>query len=256
MNINWERVIIFAALLVNSPRFVQILLKVDGLNMGQWEGGVLGLTGVATGIVLSGGQMRIAHKLPTMPNGGWKVGIAVVWTLMLIFSVVMIAPLLVVGINHQPDLAEALPTPFWRWAWSIVAVASVELIAAGVMVADAIAPEVATVKAEHPSKELVEPKLDIEIAKLEPPQPPEDTGQATTPVSLPKAKRQRTIMEYYQSHPASSQRVAEAALSIPRATIGNDLRDLETRQAISRANGVVKVLVNPEQWVGQLLREG
>jgi hypothetical protein len=220
-----------------------ILLKVDGLTMGQWEGGVLGLTGVATGIVLSGGQMRIAHKLPTMPNGGWKVGIAIVWLLMLLFSVVMIAPLLVVGISHQADLSEALATPFWRWAWSIVAVASVELIAAGVMVADAIAPEGAVGK-----RESTEAEPDIEISKPEPPQLPDEGGQTTIPLTLTKAKRQQAILEYYTTHPASSQRVAEAALSIPKATIGNDLRDLESRQAIRRANGLVTVLVSPDQW--------
>lgn len=251
MKINWEKTIIFAALLVNSPRFVQILLKVDGLTMGEWEGGVLGLTGVATGIVLSGGQMRIAHKLPNMPNGGWKVVIAVVWALMLVFSVVMIAPLLVAGINHQADLAEALPTAFWRWLWAIVAVTSVELIAAGVMVADVVAPdkpEVVTVKSDTTAKKETESVPDIDVAKPDPPRLPEWLSDPIPPLNLAKTKRQRAVLSYFMTNPASSQRVAEAALSIPKATIGNDLKELESHRAISRADGVVKVLVSPDQW--------
>lgn len=132
--------IVLAALLVNSPRFIQILLRVDGLSLGEYEAPMITATGIATGLVLSGGQMYIAHALPKVPKSRWRDLMVFGWVLMLVFSVMMISPFLVAGIQTQADLAKVLQGG-WQWGWAIVAVTSVEIIAAIAMVAQSILPD-------------------------------------------------------------------------------------------------------------------
>src|SRR5690554_6787623 len=91
-----------AALLVNGPRLVLIYLRVDGLALPAWaEGPMLGLTGIATGAVLTGGGMFIAHVL-ARASGRSRLArgfLLLCWGLLLLFAVVLIAPALVAGIR-------------------------------------------------------------------------------------------------------------------------------------------------------------
>lgn len=132
-----------AALLVNAPRLMLIYLRVDGLALpASAEGAMLGLTGVATGIVLTGGGMYIAHVLAqSHAASGFLRGFLVAcWLLLLAFSVMLIAPALVAGIRAT-TMVNVLNTARWQWIWSVTAVAAVEILAAGAMAAHALISE-------------------------------------------------------------------------------------------------------------------
>ncbi|RME83102.1 MAG: hypothetical protein D6775_09040 [Caldilineae bacterium] len=132
-----------AALLVNAPRLMLIYLRVDGLALpAQIEGAMLALTGIATGIVLTGGGMYIAHVLarPAGTGGFARALLGLCWVLLLAFAVVLVSPALVAGIRAT-DMAGVLTTTRWQWVWAVTAVAAVEILAAGAMVAHALAGE-------------------------------------------------------------------------------------------------------------------
>lgn len=128
-----------AALLVNGPRFVIIFLRIDNIDLPlQAEATMLGATGVATGLVLTGGGAYIAHSLAESKARGMPQFVMVLcWFLLLLFSVVLLAPLMVSAIRISP-LQLVLASTFSQWIWSITAVAAVEIIAAGAMAAYAI----------------------------------------------------------------------------------------------------------------------
>ncbi len=128
-----------AALLVNGPRFVIIFLRIDNIDLPlQAEATMLGATGVATGLVLTGGGAYIAHSLAESKARGMTQFVMVFcWFLLLLFSVVLLAPLMVSAIRISP-LQLVLASTFSQWIWSITAVAAVEIIAAGAMAAYAI----------------------------------------------------------------------------------------------------------------------
>lgn len=143
--------LVIIALLVNAPRFVLVFLRADSLELGkQFEAGLLILTAIATGCVLSGGGAVIAHTLAKHKHGGrWRQALAAIWLAMLAFSVVLIAPLMVAGIRSS-DLAKVLDTNAWQWGWAIVAVLAVEVLAAGAMIANALADEPIAQQQEQP----------------------------------------------------------------------------------------------------------
>jgi hypothetical protein len=276
--------IALAALLVNSPRYVQIFLKVDGLTMGTFEPWVLGITGAATGLVLSGGQMYIAHLVaqPSTKRGGWYWTVILVWVSMLVFSVILIAPVLVAGIAHAPDLAAVLDMR-GRWIWAIVAVTSVEILAAGSMVAMGIAGQ-----SHHAPATAREVEVQV-AAPTRPQVPKQANGQANgqrrvvsrRPKLLPvqasrplptwlqgaaqegvrpspaspangqseRAGRLAAVLNFYLSNPSASQRDTAQALGVGKSTVGNYLSDLDSQGAIDRsAPGQIKVLVDPTTW--------
>jgi hypothetical protein len=130
--------IALAALLVSGPRLVLVFLQVDGLRLPiAWEAAILSLTGIATGVVLTGGGMFIAHVLAHAQR--LRVLLASCWALLLVFAVVLIAPMLVAGIRSSA-LAEVL-SGAWQWVWAVTAVAAVEVLAGASMVAVALAAD-------------------------------------------------------------------------------------------------------------------
>lgn len=128
-----------AALLVNGPRFVLIFLKIDSIDMPKpMEAALLTATGIATGLVLTGGGAYIAHALAKSRTGGMLRWFMILcWFLLLIFSVVLLAPLMVAAIDESP-LKTVLNSKFSQWLWSITSVLAVEVIAGGAMVAYAL----------------------------------------------------------------------------------------------------------------------
>lgn len=140
--------IALAAVLVNGPRLVLIFLQADGIAIpGGIEATVLSVTGIATGAVLTGGGMYIAHRLAE-PGGGRAVRAILIttWALLLIFSVVLIAPALLLAWRHSA-LAEIIPAgPDVIWA--VVAVLSVEVLAGGAMAAHAMGEQPANQPAQ------------------------------------------------------------------------------------------------------------
>jgi hypothetical protein len=135
--------IALAAVLVNGPRLVLIFLQADGITVPRSiEAAILTLTGIATGSVLTGGGMYIAHRLAE-PGGGraGRIVLAGTWIALLIFSVILIAPALLLAWRRSP-LAEIIPASpdgiGLDVVWAVVAVLAVEVLAGGVMAAHAM----------------------------------------------------------------------------------------------------------------------
>lgn len=127
-----------AALLVSGPRLAVIFLAADGVALPTAiEGSVMAVTGIATAAVLTGGNMLLAHTVAGgRTRGGWVWALALAWLAQLAFSVVLIAPSLVLAVRAN-GLDTVLDTDRTQWTWAIVAVLSVEVMAAAAMVADA-----------------------------------------------------------------------------------------------------------------------
>ncbi len=144
--------IVCAALLVSAPRLAIAFVMADGVTLSATVAAwVFTATGVASGIVLTGGNVYLATALAEhwQRRGGlWAVLLAA-WTLFLAFAVALIAPVLAYGLSHSV-LREVLPTSAARWAWSVIAALSVEVLAAAAMAA--------SVLSAAPSKPSAEPK--------------------------------------------------------------------------------------------------
>jgi hypothetical protein len=137
-----------AALLVNGPRFVLIFLMVDSLTIPVMaETIMLSITGIATGLVLTGGGAYIAHSLAESQTRGMVRNVMIIcWFLLLIFNIILLAPLMVSAIRESP-LKNVFETDFSQWLWSITSVLAVEIISAGAMAAYAL--EGKTANAPH-----------------------------------------------------------------------------------------------------------
>jgi len=126
--------IAIAALCVNAPRLVQAFLEADGLQLNpQLRPVLMGATGVAAALTLTGGGAWLAHELA---RGGARLQglLLACWILVLGGQLVLIPPLLMVEMGSS-RLGTVLPESWQRWGWAFVAVLLVELVAAGAMVA-------------------------------------------------------------------------------------------------------------------------
>lgn len=143
-----------AALLVNGPRLVITYLEADGLALSAGvEGSILVVTALATGAVLTGGGMFIAHVLGGEHAGGaLKAILTVAWLSLLAFMVILIAPTMKAGLANTSFNATLSDT--WQWIWSVTAVIAVEVLAGGAMLADALTERktVRKTRRDRPSK--------------------------------------------------------------------------------------------------------
>lgn len=136
-------IIAAAALLVSAPRLALAFLLADGVTLSPAvEGAVYAWTGVASGVVLTGGNIYLAHALAEhwKRRGALWVVLLVSWVLFLAFAVVLIAPALVAGLSHS-ELAQVLTSDRQRWGWAVVAALSVEVLAAAAMAASVLSAE-------------------------------------------------------------------------------------------------------------------
>jgi hypothetical protein len=176
-------VVAVAAVAVNAPRLVLTFFAADGIVVGsRWRLALLALTGVATGVVLTGGGAYLAHALARQTEH--RGVLAVVWLLVLSCAAVLVTPLLVASLDGR-DLAQVLPTAPLRWAWSLVAVVAVELVAAGSMVAYTAEREADRSLADA-ERELLE--LARERNRLR----DELSGRGPAPAPRPARRRRRT----------------------------------------------------------------
>ncbi len=132
-----------AALLVSAPRLAVTFVMADGVTLAPTVAvAVFAGTGIASGLVLTGGNVYIAHALAEhwRRRGGLWTVLLVAWLLFLVFAVWLIAPLLVYGLGHSA-LAEVLGSAGQRWAWAVTAALSVELLAAAAMAASVLSGE-------------------------------------------------------------------------------------------------------------------
>lgn len=126
------------AIFVNAPRFVITFLAADGMRFpAMIEGAMLAITGIATGIVLTGGGAYIAHELIAMKGHAWsRAFMALCWVALLAFSVIILAPMMAAMLANS-ELAIVLDTVQKRLQWSIASVVAIEILTAGAMVAHA-----------------------------------------------------------------------------------------------------------------------
>lgn len=242
--------ILLAALLVNGPRFVLTFLVADSLQVPVWiEATILALTGIATGVVLTGGGAYIAHELIAMTGHFWaRLFMGICWIILLVSTVVILAPLMAVALAES-DLSVALNTPEMRWWWSIVAVVAVEVLAAGAMVAHAVnAQPVTQTERKNSNFGLIANALAHRIAsQLQPaevatvqlpsaetaiqPQLPE--VQPAKPIEIPPQATEALGMQ------DNGMTIAEIATQLRKSerTISNYLKQAKERRAIVHANG-------------------
>lgn len=122
-----------AAIAVNAPRLILVFLEAEGVPIASnLRVGLLALTGIATGIVLTGGGAFLAHAVARGRH--FRRTLIATWLLVLVGTGVLITPMLAAGLSEAP-LTAVLASPSSRWTWSAVAVLAVELVAAGSMVA-------------------------------------------------------------------------------------------------------------------------
>jgi hypothetical protein len=155
--------IAIAALGVNGPRLVQAFLEADGLQLNATLRPILmGATGVAAALTLTGGGAWLAHELARGIGKRLQGVLLTCWLLVLGGQLVLIPPLLMVEMGSS-RLGTVLPESWQRWSWAFVAVLLVELVAAGAMVAQGRRSrwrEERTADAEHLEK------LALERAEL------------------------------------------------------------------------------------------
>lgn len=130
--------IAMVAIFVNAPRFVIAFLAADGMRFPAIiEGAMLAITGIATGVVLTGGGAYIAHELIAMKGHPWsRAFMAVCWIALLAFSVIILAPMMAAMLANS-ELVSVLDTVTKRLQWSIASVVAIEVLTAGAMVAHA-----------------------------------------------------------------------------------------------------------------------
>jgi hypothetical protein len=122
-----------AAIAVNAPRLILVFLEAEGVPVSaELRVALLALTGIATGIVLTGGGAFLAHAVAWGRH--FRRILVVAWLIVLMATGVLITPMLAAGLAQAP-LTTVLASSSSRWIWSAVAVLAVELVAAGSMVA-------------------------------------------------------------------------------------------------------------------------
>lgn len=126
-------VIATAAILVQAPRLVLALLAADRQPVAtSWQRGLLVIAGIGTAVVLTGGNLYLAHTLATATR--WRGKLACVWLVVLLSSGSLVVPLIAGGLGGRP-LHEVLGSERLQWAWAVLAALAHEVTAAGCMLA-------------------------------------------------------------------------------------------------------------------------
>lgn len=263
-----------AALLVNGPRFVIIFLEVDNLHLPIWlEGSLLAITGIATGLVLTGGGAFAAHVLAQRVYGGKvRAFLLLCWVLLLVFAVVLLAPMMVAAIRSS-ELANVLVSGKMQWLWAIMSIVAVEVLAAAAMAAHALL-NIDEQMEESPNESMFQILTQAAVKRIEsfilpserltlpvelPPQNAEEI-QPDKPVKqkenaqldakpsashgrLSKQEALSAMVKIYQTTPTASLRTVGQAIQRSPQTVSNYLAELE-RIGRVRVNAAGDVEVN------------
>lgn len=123
----WNALII-GAVAVNAPRLIIGFLRADGIHIDpalEWL--LTSFSAVGTALVLTFGNLQLAHVVGDARMETWRRIVAVVaWALLLLLTTVVLTPLVVMATQ-----AHALATVLRDgalWLWCAVAVVSVEII--------------------------------------------------------------------------------------------------------------------------------
>ena len=127
--------IALAAILVQAPRLVLALLAADRLPVAPaTERGLLVLAGIGTALVLTGGNLYLAHTVAQVQP--WRRTLAATWLAVLAASGGLVLPLIVAGLSAR-SLPEILAAGRLEWPWAVLAAIAHELTAAGCVLASA-----------------------------------------------------------------------------------------------------------------------
>jgi hypothetical protein len=131
--------IALATILVQAPRLVLAVLAADRQAVSaEWERALLVVAGVGTALVLTGGNLYLAHTIASVRR--WRGRLAVVWLAVLVSSGGLVVPLIAAGLGGR-KLPEVLAGETQAWAWSLLAALAHEVTAAGCVLAAAAAAE-------------------------------------------------------------------------------------------------------------------
>jgi hypothetical protein len=127
--------IALATILVQAPRLVLALLAADRLPVAPaTERGLLVLAGIGTALVLTGGNLYLAHTVAQVEP--WRRTLVATWLAVLAASGGLVLPLIVAGLSAR-TLPEMLGGGGLAWPWAVLASIAHELTAAGCVLASA-----------------------------------------------------------------------------------------------------------------------
>jgi hypothetical protein len=127
--------IALAAIVVQAPRLVLALLAADRLPVAPaTERGLLLLAGIGTALVLTGGNLYLAHTVAQVEP--WRRTLAATWLAVLAASGGLVLPLIVAGLSAR-SLPEILGAGGLAWPWGVLVAIAHELTAAGCVLASA-----------------------------------------------------------------------------------------------------------------------
>lgn len=125
-----------AAAVVNAPRLVLAFVEADGVVVPEAvRSGLLALTGVATGVLLTLGAAHLAHRAASVQRGRGLVLAS--WLVVLVATALLVPPFLVLAVRHSP-LAAVLVEPWSQWMFAVLAAITPDLVAAGAMAAEVL----------------------------------------------------------------------------------------------------------------------
>jgi len=123
-----------AAILVQAPRLVLALLAADRLPVAPGtERALLVLAGIGTALVLTGGNLYLAHTVAQVQP--WRRTLAAAW-ITVAASGGLALPLIVAGLTAR-TLPQVLGARQLEWPWALLAAIAHELTAAGCVFASA-----------------------------------------------------------------------------------------------------------------------
>jgi MFS family permease len=129
------RWIAFAAVLVQAPRLILALLAADREAVApDWQRGLLVVAGLGTAVVLTGGNLYLAHALATARR--WRAMLTAVWVAVLASSGALLVPMIAAGLSGR-TLPQVLGSSDLQWSWAVLAAMAHEVTAAGCMLASA-----------------------------------------------------------------------------------------------------------------------
>jgi prophage regulatory protein len=155
--------IAISAILVQAPRLVFALLAADRLPVApSIERVLLVLTGIGTAVVLTGGNLYLAHTVATVRH--WRRLLVPVWIVVLAASGALTVPMIAAGLSGR-TLPSLLASSATAWGWAVLAAVAHELTAAGCVLAGAAgaAPKPTTepaTSAAEPAWSSAEPAAD------------------------------------------------------------------------------------------------
>jgi len=129
------RRIALAAIVVQAPRLVLVLLAADRQEVSaSWQRALLVVAGIGTALVLTGGNLYLAHTLATA--GRWRAMLTAVWVAVLASSGALLVPMIAAGLSAR-TLPQVLGSSDLQWGWAVLAALAHEVTAAGCMLASA-----------------------------------------------------------------------------------------------------------------------